>query len=190
MVDEAEFVELVRRNPVNAELLRRLSQVGLQDCWLVAGCLFQTVWNVRSCREPTHGIRDYDVFYFDASDLSWEAEDRMIKSASAHFEDLGVEVQLRNQARVHLWYEAKFGGSYPPLRSSCDGIDRFLIAGTCVGLRSVQEGFEVHAPFGTDEITSGQLRPNSNNRRPELFAAKAASYIARWPWLRAEMNLI
>ena len=31
---------------------------------------------------------------------------------------LGVEVEARNQARVHLWYGEKHGLPYPPLRSS------------------------------------------------------------------------
>jgi hypothetical protein len=42
---------------------------------VTAGCLFQTVWNVVTDRPPTSGIKDYDIFYFDGTDLSWEAED-------------------------------------------------------------------------------------------------------------------
>ena len=63
-------------------------------------------------------IRDYDLFYFDDSDLSWEAEDRAIRRCAALFADLGVTVELRNQARVHLWYEMRFGHPSPRLLSS------------------------------------------------------------------------
>ena len=54
---------------------------------LVAGALFQTVWNLRSGRPPQEGIRDYDVFYWD-DDLSYEAEDRVIRRADSLFRDL------------------------------------------------------------------------------------------------------
>ena len=68
-----------------------------------------------------HGILDYDVFYFDCDDLTWEAEDRIIRRCAELFSDLGVEVQVRNQARVHLWYEQKYGSPCPQMKSSKEG---------------------------------------------------------------------
>jgi hypothetical protein len=32
--------------------------------------LFQTVWNLQRGRPPGQGIKDYDLFYFDPTDLS------------------------------------------------------------------------------------------------------------------------
>jgi hypothetical protein len=60
--------------------------------------------------------------------------------------DLQVPVEAKNQARVHLWYEEHFGYPYPALASSRAGIDRFLIAATCVGIRPPLNGMEVYAP--------------------------------------------
>ena len=181
---ERRFIERVRTNAANRAILDRLPKLGLADCWLVAGCLFQTVWNLKSRRPPGEGIRDYDIFYFDDRDLSYEAEDREIRRAAALFADLGVTVELKNQARVHLWYSRRFGPGYPQLRSSKDGIDRFLVCCTCVGLRPDEDGsVELYAPFGLDELEKGILRPNPNNLRGDRFAEKAESYRARWPWL-------
>ena len=42
---EAEFLETVATNPNNRALLLRLPELGLPDCYLTAGCLFQTCWN-------------------------------------------------------------------------------------------------------------------------------------------------
>jgi hypothetical protein len=58
------------------------------------------------------GITDYDVFYFDANDLSWEAEDAVIQTAREMDGDLPDRVEIRNQARVHLWYPLEFGSLY------------------------------------------------------------------------------
>jgi hypothetical protein len=176
-----EFIALVLQNPANRAILERLPALGLADAWLVAGCLFQTVWNLRTGRPAGENIADYDLFYFD-EDLSWAAEDREIKRAAALFGDLGVKVELRNQARVHLWYGQRFGPGYPQLRSSRDGIDRFLICCTCVGIHPAA-GLELYAPNGLDELAQGILRPNPHNLRADRFAEKAASYQARWPWL-------
>ena len=181
---DAAFLARVRANPRNAELLDALSGLGLPDCWLVAGCLFQTCWNLASGRPPDEGIADYDIFYFDGADLSWEGEDRHIRRLADRF---GPSVELRNQARVHLWYPDRFGGDYPVLSDARDGIGRFLVAGTCVGLAPDGRGsFRLHAPFGLADLEAGILRPNPLMQRPDLFRAKAESYRRRWPWLRVE----
>jgi len=186
-VTPAAFVSLVQQNPVNRAILERLPALGLPDAWLVAGCLFQTVWNIRSGRPPEEGIKDYDVFYFDAADLSYEAEDRQIKRLDQAFADLAAPIELRNQARVHLWYGQRFGAGYPPLRSSRDGIDRFLVQCTCIAIASRSDGtLELYAPNGLADLAAGHLRANPLNLRGDRYSEKAASYRARWPWLTVE----
>lgn len=96
------FIDLALTNPSNAAILERLEELGTRDTWLVAGCLFQTVWNVLSGQPPAVHINDYDIFYFDGDDLSFEAEDRVIRRAVQLFRDIDAKVEVRNQARVHL----------------------------------------------------------------------------------------
>ena len=98
-----EFIAAALRNPVNKTIADELFHLALPDAWLVSGCLVQTVWNLRTGRAAGYGIADYDIFYFDR-DTSWEAEDSVIKQLNAAFAGLGVTVEARNQARVHLWY--------------------------------------------------------------------------------------
>lgn len=179
------FLEDILTNEHNRALLARWPSFGLPDGWLVAGCLFQTVWNLQADRAPTAGIKDYDIFYFDAADLSAEGEAARQAHVAARAADLGVTVEVNNQARVHRWYEADFGFAYPPLRSSCDGIDRFLICGTCVGVQPAADGaLRLYAPYGLDALYAGELAPNPRTPHRPLFDAKAASYRARWPALR------
>ena len=176
-----DLVSIAMNNPVNAEIAKRLPSLGLNQCLLTAGCLFQAVWNHQSNLPPAWGVKDYDVFYFD-EDLSWEAENEVIQTAQRLFKDLDVNVEIKNQARVHLWYGQRFGGAYPQLQSARDGIDRYLIAGTCIGLDVVTG--EIYAPNGLADTELGVLRINSKNPKPDLFEQKAKSYQARWPWLR------
>ncbi|UXV17952.1 nucleotidyltransferase family protein [Pseudomonas fluorescens] len=175
------LLEIAMANPINAEITARLPDLGVDQCMLTAGCLFQAVWNHQSNRPVAQDVKDYDVFYFD-TDLSYEAEDRVIRAAERLFQDLGVNVEVKNQARVHLWYGERFGRPYPQLHTARQGVDRYLVAGTCIGLE-IATG-EVYAPYGVADVEQGVLRINPQHREPELFAQKALSYQARWPWLK------
>jgi len=102
-VQAAAFERMVLSNPAVATVVERLPHLGVPDCYLAAGALFQTVWNCLSGRDPAAGIKDYDVTYFDATDVTWDGEDQVIRRAAEVFADLDDGVEVRNEARVHLW---------------------------------------------------------------------------------------
>ena len=179
LTDE-QVLESIHENPVNRALLTILPTLDVPHCMLTAGALFQAFWNQRAGLPAEWGIRDYDIAYFD-TDLSWEAEDRMITRVQQACAHLGVNVEVRNQARVHLWYQAKFGGTYAPLHKVTDGIDRYLIRSTCLGVDAHTGA--LYSTHGLEDLQNNQLRMNALNPRPDLFKAKAASYRERWPWL-------
>lgn len=180
MSTQQRFRADVLTNRNNRIILERWKALALPDGWLVAGCLFQTVWNVQSGRSPEADIKDYDLFYFDPHDLSEDGERTMQARADAVLEDLGVQIEVANQARVHLWYAAHFGHPYPPLHSACEGIDRFLMPAICVGIRPDA----VYAPNGLEMLYQGLLTPNPLTPYADLYQRKADSYRQRWPWLR------
>lgn len=181
-MDRKRFIDLALANEVNRAIVERLPALGLPDAWLVSGSLFQTVWNVQTDRAPGYGIKDYDIFYFDA-DTSWGAEDEVIRRCADLFGDLGADVEVRNQARVHLWYPDKFGTAYPALCSSTEGIDRFLAPACMVGIAPGRQ--RVYAPHGFDDIETMTIRPNRvANFSGERYAEKAARWKERWPELK------
>ncbi len=179
--DGKGFHEIARRNPANVALIDRLAELEIPQCHLTAGCLFQTLWNVLSGRPVAENIKDYDVFYFD-EDTSWEAEDAVIRRVAPIADALGIPVEVKNQARVHLWYRQRFGADYPQLRCARDGIARYLVRCTCVGIDVKTR--EVFAADGFDDLAAGVLRINPLFPQPEQFRKKAEHYKTRWPWLR------
>lgn len=181
-----EFLALALQNPVNGSIIDELRSLALPDAWLVSGCLVQTVWNALTGRAVDHGIADYDIFYFDP-DTSWDAEDAVIRKLQARLDHLGVKIETRNQARVHLWYPTKHGLPYPPLSRSIDGIDRFLTQNTQIGVRRTDDGFEVYAPHGFDDVAGLIARPNPG---PNFSAANYAVKAARWKALWPEITVI
>jgi hypothetical protein len=186
---QERFVQDILSNRINRAILESWESLDLQDGWLVAGCLFQTAWNIREGRAPEAGIKDYDIFYFDGLDLSSEGEASVQRRVDGALGRLGAPIEVKNQARVHLWYEEHFGYPYEPLASSRDGIDRFLIPATCVGIRPASTGYVVYAPNGLDIMYAGQLAPNPLVPHMTLFERKAASYKERWDWVQVRMSL-
>ncbi|MCM2292207.1 nucleotidyltransferase family protein [Allorhizobium sp. BGMRC 0089] len=178
---EGQFIETVRRNAMNRLILDALSALELPQATLTAGCLVQTIWNIKTGKDPDWAIKDYDLFYFDDTDLSWAAEDALIQKAKAQLGDRAEKIEIRNQARVHLWYREKFGFPCPPLKRVEDGIDRYLILCTRFGI-SLENG-SVYAPDGYDDMWNGILRLNPHNPLRDLFVQKCKDYQSRWPWL-------
>lgn len=175
---------VLSRNDVLTEVLARTATLGLPGWYVTAGCLFQTVWNVATDRPPTSGIKDYDVFYFEADDLSWEAEDAVIKTGKAVFADLPAEVEIRNEARVHLWYEDKFGVACPPYDSAEAAIDSFAATTCCLGVRLEADGrWRVYAPHGLSDVFNLVVRPNPVLAPRAVYEAKAARWREQWPEL-------
>ncbi len=116
MDDEARLVAILRAAPTLMRVLRTARRLALPDWMVFSGAAYQPVFNHLTGRPPEYGIRDYDLAYFDAADLSYEAEDRVIRRVAAAFDEpLRSRVEVRNQARVHLWFEAHFGEVYAAL---------------------------------------------------------------------------
>lgn len=187
---EARTIAAAAADPVCAAILDRMPHLGLSEWWLTAGAVFQNVWNAVEGHAPGYGIKDYDVFYFDDTDLSWEAEDAVIRRASDLFHDVPAHVELRNEARVHLWYEAKFGTPTAPFTSATDAIDSFASTTCCVGLTRASAdgaaGTQVYAPFGLDDVFAMHMRPNRRLAPQSVYDAKVTDYRRRWPSLTSD----
>ncbi|WP_395671898.1 nucleotidyltransferase family protein [Phenylobacterium sp.] len=151
--------------------------------WLVfSGAIYQPVLNHLTGRAADYGIKDYDLGYFDPADTSYEAEDAVIRRVAAAFAPPFREmVEVRNQARVHLWFEGKFGEAYAPLPNTPEALERFVSPLFAVGVRLEADGrLTIVAPFGLEDLFALRLRPNPR-RITGGFARTAASVTARWP---------
>jgi hypothetical protein len=172
------------QNKTLTEVLDRAASLALPGWYLVAGALYQTVWNSVTGQPPDAGILDYDLVYFDDSDLSYDAEDSVIRAAHQVFEELSCRVEVRNQARVHLWYEEKFGVPCPPHESAEAAIDTYPITAACLGVRlQADGGWSVYAPYGLSDAFSLVVRPNPALCPRHVYAAKAARWRRQWPTL-------
>ena len=178
------FRAALASNPTLMRVLDLAAGLDLPSWYLMAGCLYQTVWNVVTGQPPEAGILDYDLGYFDASDLSWEAEDAVIQAGRKVFGSIAAPVQIRNQARVHLWYEAKFGAPCPPHESSEAAIDTFEATCACLGVRLEPGGrWRIYAPHGFSDVFNLVARPNPVLASRHVYQAKVTRWQRQWPTL-------
>ena len=179
---EARLAAILRQTPGLMRVLDVARGLALDDWLIFSGAIYQPVWNHLTGRPPEYGVRDYDLAYFDAADISYEAEDLVIRRVAAAFEPpLRAMVEVRNQARVHLWFEAKFGEAYLPLAQTAEALARFASPAFAVGARLEADGrLAIVAPFGLEDLFAMRLRPNPL-RRAAGFARTAASARERWP---------
>jgi uncharacterized protein len=173
---------IVRATPLLMHVLSVARHLCLPDWLVFSGAVYQPVLNHLTGRPLDYGIKDYDLAYFDASGLSYEAEDAVIRRVRATFDEpLRSMVQVRNQARVHLWFEGKFGEPYGPLSCSAEALERFTSTTFAVGVRLEPDNrLHIEAPFGLVDLFALRLRPNPRWKTVH-FARTSADVRRRWP---------
>ena len=173
---------ILRSTPPLMRVLSVARGLCLPDWLVFSGAVYQPVLNHLTGRALDYGIKDYDLGYFDASGLSYEVEDAVIRRVEAAFDEpLRSMVEVRNQARVHLWFEAKFGEAYGPLSCTAEALERFASPTFAVGVRlESDDRLYIEAPFGLADLFALCLRPNPR-RKTVGFARTAADVRRRWP---------
>jgi len=184
---EGRLEAILRGSPLLMQVLETARGLDLPDWLLFSGAVYQRVLNQLTGRDPDYGIKDYDLGYFDAGDTSYEAEDLVIRRVAAAFEPpLRDAVEVRNQARVHLWFEARFGEPYAPLASTAEALTRFVSPTFAVGVRLEADGrMRLEAPFGLEDLFALRIQPNPHRTSPN-YPAIAAAALKRWPELTIE----
>jgi len=182
---DARLEAIVRATPSLMTVLETARDLALPDWMIFSGAVYQRVLNHLTGRDPDYGIKDYDLGYFDPADTSYEAEDLVIRRVAVAFQPpLREMVEVRNQARVHLWFEGKFGEPYEPLTRTADALQRFVSPLFAVGVRLENAGgLTIVAPFGLEDLFALRLGRNPT-RQTNGFERTAASATARWPELQ------
>lgn len=185
-IQRQALVDIIADDPVLMAILRGMEELELSDPLLCSGSIYNTVWNVLTGRERGRGIKDADIAYFDASDRSCEAEDAVIRRARSYFARSAIPVEVRNQARVHLWFPRKFGLAYPTLTCSADMLRYFATKTHAVAARIEDGKIAIFAPFGLDDMFSFRLTPNPALHNKATHEGKAARAMELWPELQLE----
>lgn len=178
------LVSIVRNDPDLMTVLTTIRGLGLNDWLVFSGAVYQAAWNDVTGRPPGYGVKDFDVGYFD-EDVSWDAEDVVIKRVAEAFEEpLRSRVEVRNQRRVSEWFEEKFGEPYDPVDSTAEALNRFVAPAFAVGVRLEDDGqITVVEPFGLDDVFDMRIRANPLRPVAKDWDRVTARALERWPEL-------
>lgn len=176
------FRKILFKNKTLFGVLKTLDEIGIKDYYVVAGAINQTVFNYLHGYPIENGIKDYDIVYFD-NDTSFEAEDKIINAIKSKLSGYNIELDIKNEARVHLWYEQKFGRIIEPNLSVEDAINKWCCSTQCIGVRLQKSKLICYAPYGLNDLFNMIIRPIKGNFTKELYDEKTKKWKSKWPLL-------
>lgn len=174
---------MLKQNKTLQIILDRAGSLGMPNWYVGAGCISQTVWNILHGFDPEQHIKDYDLVYYEAEDISKESELAFIQKAADLFGDIAVELDIVNEARVHLWVEEEFGYAIDQYQSVEEAISTWPTTITCAGVTRRNGKMWVYATFGLDDVFNMVLRPNKKVVTEAVYMNKVKKWTALWPKL-------
>lgn len=97
--------------------------------------------------------------------------------------DAAVRVDVTNEARVHTWYQRRFGQPLAPYHSAEHAIATWPSTATSVGVRYEGDVFDVCAPYGLSDLFGLIVRPNTTLVSRDIYEAKTERWRELWPLL-------
>lgn len=182
--DESQFLEMLKQNSFVDLILERSEKLDIQNWAVGAGFLQQSIFNIFHQKPVLSGIKDIDWVYYDRGDLTEEGEAQVIQLVQDIMSDIPLRFDIKNQARVHLWYRRKFGYDIQPYSSLEDAIGTWPTTSTAVALTRRKGQIEIIAPFGLQDLMEMTIRPNKRQITEDIYNAKLDRWKTHWPQLR------
>lgn len=182
---EHELQNIIMSSKIINLSIERARLLNIENYYIGAGCIAQTVWNYLSNKSLEYGIKDIDFVYFDDKNLDSQSENMIASKVKALYSDLNIEIDVKNEARVHLWYKSHFGYNIEPYTSLEAAIDTWPTTATAIGVRKGNNNeFIVYAPFGLNDLLGKIVRPNKAQITKEIYEKKVTSWLSKWPDLK------
>ena len=165
--------------------IERAKLSDMNNYYIGAGCIAQTVWNYLFNNPLEYGIKDIDFVYFDDKDLDSQSENRIISKIKDLYSDLKIQVDVKNEARVHLWYKSHFGYNIEPYSSLESALNTWPTTATSIGVRKDKNNeLKVYAPFGLNDLFGKIVRANKAKITKQIYENKVSSWLKKWPDLK------
>ncbi|MDQ7092327.1 nucleotidyltransferase family protein [Desulfosporosinus sp. PR] len=182
---EQELKTLILKNDWFMKLLRAVQELKLPDWFIGAGVIRTLVWDHLHGYKKATPVKDVDVVYFNASELSPSHDQIILEELKEKLPEVPWEVT--NQAAVHLWFEKYFGYSVQPLESIEEAVSTWPETATSIGVRLLpHEELYICAPFGLEDLFRMTLRRNPKRVTLELFRKRfiEKEILHKWPQVR------
>lgn len=185
-IQETVLIDILKKDTTLYKIIKDVSALGIPNLYVGGGSITQSVWNHLFSKPIGYGISDVDIVYFD-TDLSQEKERMVLEQIVKTTKQNQYALDVKNEARVHLWYEEEFGLSIPAYTFTEEAISTWPSTATSIGIFFDQESnLQVFAPYGMYDLFSGIVRPNKAMISREVYEKKIEKWCSKWP----ELNVI
>ncbi|CDE09137.1 putative uncharacterized protein ykjH [Bacillus sp. CAG:988] len=177
------FIKIIKQNSDLVTILDYIYELKLPNFYIAAGSVFQTIWNYYDNKPLNFGIKDIDIIYYDPINLSKESEQKLEKTIEDYFKKAGLnyELDIHNEARMHLWKKDNENKNIDQYKNSEDAIDQWIATVHAIGITKENNEIKVYAPYGLSDIFSKTIRPiKHKNNSKELYNKKVASWQKRF----------
>lgn len=162
-------------SPLIKDALEKAKLTGIEKYYIGAGCITQTVWNYLFRKPLDYGIKDIDFIYYDDKYLDFESENQVVIKIKELYKDFPVDIDVKNQARVHLWYKERFGYEIEPYDSLESAINTWLTTATAIGVKLNYNNLIIYALFGLSDLFGKIIRPNKVQIIEEIYHKKVSA---------------
>lgn len=184
-----KFMSILEENKDLMIILDYLAKLNLPNFYIAAGSIFQTIWNYYDNRPLNYGIKDIDIIYYDKDNLTKEVEQKLENQIIDFLkqQNLNYEVDIHNEARMHLWKKENENKDIDQYQNSEDAIAKWIATVHAIGITKEKGQIKVYAPYGLSDIFSRTIRPiKHKGNSQELYNKKVASWQSRF----SNLNII
>ena len=182
--DQIEIaISILKENKELMDMLDYISTLNLPNFYIAAGSVFQTIWNKIDNKDLNYNIKDIDVIYYNDKDLSVEKDLEYFEIINNYCKDKGYkyEIDVSNEARMHIWKKEKFKIDVKPYKSSEDAINKWIATVHAIGITKDKDEIKIYAPYGLSDIFSKTIRPIKHEyNTKDIYDKKANSWKERF----------
>ena len=178
-----QAILILEKNKDLMDVLNFICELNLPNFYIAAGSVFQTIWNYYDNRPLNYGIKDIDVIYYNKDDLSVDTDIKYYNLINDYCIKQGYnyEIDVSNEARMHLWKKEKFNITVEQYKNSEDAINKWIATVHAIGITKEKNYLKIYAPYGLSDIYSRTIRPiKHKDNTKEIYDKKAKSWNERF----------
>jgi hypothetical protein len=147
--------KMLLENNLVKDTLKLLNKLDINDCIIGGGLLRNSIWNKILDKGESYGINDIDIVYFCKSERD---KYKKFDGLEVH----GFQLQFRNQAFMHEWYDWYKVFKCEPLESLEDAVQSWSEVCTCVAIGPYTNN-RISLPYGGYDLENFIVRQNVNS---------------------------
>lgn len=156
--------------------------------FIAGSTIFKIIFNKRFHMPEIYGIEDIDIIYFDKKETSYEREDEIIKTVKGNVtNDIANILDIKNQARIHLWFKQKYGKEIEPYHDIEDVFGRMStsLQKSALEISKNDTILRIYDDHFISDVKSMVIRRNNKSQYNESgFLEKAKKWMDLYPDLK------